>query len=273
MNRTIAGPLSACFATTLMAGGDNLGKNISRIFGEMDEEWVIKENPDFFIKLGLFFTWEQKKTPKKNSDALKKEILERPRRDSMTAVRNGGAFILDEDLCGGPRGVAGAYTAASRFHKDLVSEGEAAAIEVKSYGKTSRFRRDVRRGGALPIPKVPKVKIFRKTSLSRDQARDGDAVMICEIQKRRNSRGRRPNSAISWATVRPLSSFISHLLKPLGRNPHRAASCATAPPLKSSKYQRRKSRGSYPLPRKIKPIFCFFVHSRHFFTIMFVGFL
>jgi iron complex transport system substrate-binding protein len=129
VNRTIAGPPSACFATTILAGGDNLGKNIPQIFGEMDEEWVIKENPDYFVKLGIFFTVDQRKNSEKITEALKKEILGRPGWDGVTAVREGGVFILDEDLCGGPRGIVGAYTAASRFHKDLVSEAEPVAIK------------------------------------------------------------------------------------------------------------------------------------------------
>jgi iron complex transport system substrate-binding protein len=128
-NRSIAGPPSACFATTVMAGGDNLGKNISQIFSEMDEEWVIKQNPDFYAKLGIFFSLEQKNNSKKISEALKDEIMERSGWDSMTAVKEGGVFVLDEDLCGGPRGMVGAYAASARFYEGLVNTDEALNIK------------------------------------------------------------------------------------------------------------------------------------------------
>lgn len=128
-SRAIAGPPSSCYVTTTMAGGDNLGKNIAQTFSEMDEEWVIKQNPDFIIKLGIFFSLEQKKNSKKITESLKDEILKRPGWNLITAVKDGGVFILDEDLCGGPRGMAGAFEAAARFHKDLVDQGEAQNIK------------------------------------------------------------------------------------------------------------------------------------------------
>ena len=95
----------------------------------MHEEWVIQANPDRLMKLSIFFTEEQRRNSEKITEAVKDEVLNRPGWDSMKAVKNGVVFVLDEGLCGGPRGMVGAYAAASRLHGDLVGDGEALRIK------------------------------------------------------------------------------------------------------------------------------------------------
>ena len=138
MDRGVAGPSSPCYATTVMAGGDNLGRDIRQTFSEMNEEWVIKSDPDFIMKLGIFFTEEQRKKSGETAAALVGEITGRKGWESVKAVVKGGVFVLDEGLCGGPRGMVGAYAAASRFHPSLVGPGESGEI-MREY--LERFQR------------------------------------------------------------------------------------------------------------------------------------
>jgi iron complex transport system substrate-binding protein len=133
LSRNIAGNSSSAYATTILAGGDNLAKNLDPIFSQVDSEWVIKENPDFIIKLGIFLSREERQNAGKIAEDLREEVLNRSGWDSVTAIKEGKVFVVDEDLCGGPRGMAGAYVMAHNFYKDLIDENEAEEIKNEYY--------------------------------------------------------------------------------------------------------------------------------------------
>jgi iron complex transport system substrate-binding protein len=133
LSRNIAGKSSSAYATTILAGGDNLAKDLDPNFSQVDGEWVVKENPDFIIKLGIFFSQEERKNADKLAAALKDEVLNRSGWENVKAIREGNVFVVDEDLCGGPRGMVGAYEMAHNFHKDLIGASEAVRIKNEYY--------------------------------------------------------------------------------------------------------------------------------------------
>jgi iron complex transport system substrate-binding protein len=125
----IAGISSSSYWTTTMAGGDNLGKSIDRKNTDIDEEWVVKEDPEFLLKTIMMTTPEDVEDPSKIMEEYRNEVLGRKKWETVRAVKNKKVFVLDEDIAGGPRNIIGVYTAANWFYPDIVSMEE--VLKVK----------------------------------------------------------------------------------------------------------------------------------------------
>ncbi|MDR2460404.1 MAG: ABC transporter substrate-binding protein [Deltaproteobacteria bacterium] len=118
----IAGVESEVYETIVMAGGDNLGKFITRYNAEIDGEWIIKTDPDFIIKLAMFINYEDMQKKESVRQALLDSVLKRPGWEDMRAIKNHNVYVLDEDLSGGTRNIIGVYQVAHWLYPDLVTE-------------------------------------------------------------------------------------------------------------------------------------------------------
>jgi iron complex transport system substrate-binding protein len=104
-------------------------KNYGDIFPErdavfVDPEWVPKQNPQYILDI---FNWRGNETPEnrdKISEDLKNELLSRPGREDIEAVKNKNVFVIDVDIIGGPRYLIGLRRLAGFVYPDLFGPDE-----------------------------------------------------------------------------------------------------------------------------------------------------
>jgi iron complex transport system substrate-binding protein len=132
-NRNLAGKDSGVYWTTVLAGGDNLGANFKGKSADADPEWVVKADPDFYIKLVEFASSDGILKPPSITEGLIRDIVARPGWDEMRAVKNQNVFALDSDLSGGPRDMVGVYAIAHRFYPELIPASDAARINSEYF--------------------------------------------------------------------------------------------------------------------------------------------
>ncbi|MDR2460408.1 MAG: ABC transporter substrate-binding protein [Deltaproteobacteria bacterium] len=135
----IAGNQSASYYTTVMAGGDNLAKNIDRKSAEVDSEWVVRENPEFIIKLVMFLSLEERRSPKDLMEYLRSDVLNRPGWEDVKAIKDRRVYVLDADTSGGPRNFTSIYQVAHWFYPDLVREDEVEKLEKEYFERFQGF--------------------------------------------------------------------------------------------------------------------------------------
>jgi iron complex transport system substrate-binding protein len=124
--RRLAGPGSGAYFLTTMLGADNFAKILGRASSIVDAEWVVKKNPDYFIKMvSLVETGDEKANNKQLAQA-RQEVLHRQGWQDMNAVRQGRVYVLDLDIGGGPRYVIGLYLLAHWLYPKAVPEDSAA---------------------------------------------------------------------------------------------------------------------------------------------------
>jgi iron complex transport system substrate-binding protein len=124
--RRLAGPGSSAYFLTTMLGADNFAQTLGRASSIVDAEWVVKKNPDYFIKMVSLLETEDEKAKNKQLAQAKQEVLHRQGWQDMNAVRQGRVYALDSDISGGPRYVIGLYLLAHWLYPDAVPEDSAA---------------------------------------------------------------------------------------------------------------------------------------------------
>jgi iron complex transport system substrate-binding protein len=126
LERRLAGPGSGSYFLTTMLGADNFAKTLGRASSIVDAEWVVKKNPDYFIKMvSLVETGDEKANNKQLAQA-RQEVLHRHGWQDMSAVRQGRVYALNMDIGGGPRYVIGLYLLAHWLYSDAIPEDSAA---------------------------------------------------------------------------------------------------------------------------------------------------
>ncbi len=111
----IAGPGSGLYDLTQMAGGNNLAADIGVRAMQVDSEWIIERNPQFFIKCILL----EKQDIQKDMQATNRCLLTVSHRNNwnlLDAVRNNRIYIIDSDVASGPQYIIGLIKIASYFY-------------------------------------------------------------------------------------------------------------------------------------------------------------
>jgi iron complex transport system substrate-binding protein len=126
IERRLAGPGSGSYFLTTMLGADNFAKTLGRASSIVDAEWVVKKNPDYFIKMVSLVNTEDEKANNKQLAQARQEVLHRQGWQDMNAVRKGRVYAMDSDIGVGPRYVIGLYLLAHWLYPDAVPENLAA---------------------------------------------------------------------------------------------------------------------------------------------------
>ncbi|MCK4732895.1 MAG: ABC transporter substrate-binding protein, partial [Methanophagales archaeon] len=107
------------------AGGINiaadLAKSSEKPIVQVDQEWLIEQNPDVIIKTvrcksGLC-GYEENNSEEMN--ILRDSIMNRPGWESMTAVKNNRVYLIDMDLIGSTANFVGATYVAKWLYPDI----------------------------------------------------------------------------------------------------------------------------------------------------------
>jgi iron complex transport system substrate-binding protein len=128
---TVIGNTSGIHDTIVLAGGDNLASNIPKTYADVGTEWMIRANPQFLLKIFRNSNEPRSEIPRRMEE-MQNSVLSRKGWEDMQAILNKNVYVLDADLCQGPRNIVGIYTIAHWFYPDLVST-EKATIIMSNY--------------------------------------------------------------------------------------------------------------------------------------------
>lgn len=119
VERRILGSGTGGYELSKMTGVINLASSLPKGFSSVDEEWVIKQNPDIFVKMVSLPSFSDEETKKKLLEEARLEIMGRIGWEDMEAIKSGRVYAFDTDYAGGPRYIAGLYLLASWFYPEL----------------------------------------------------------------------------------------------------------------------------------------------------------
>ncbi len=103
-----------------MAGGKNIATDLLK--GDISNEWVIDQNPDIVIKVGLNYATAANMTETRNA------IMNRTGMPLVKAVKDGKVYVMSSTLTFGPKGFIGLLYLANILHPDLFSDVDPASI-------------------------------------------------------------------------------------------------------------------------------------------------
>jgi iron complex transport system substrate-binding protein len=119
--------------TCVMAGGINIAADLDEEYGTMyptmDAEWVIEQNPDFFIRLISKTKAGYVHDDPSEMEATREEIMSRPELANTKAVKNGDVYVISAwEVIDTPRYFVGVAYLAKWFHPELFEDLDPQAI-------------------------------------------------------------------------------------------------------------------------------------------------
>ena len=112
----------------LAAGGMNIAADLvqssEKPIVQVDQEWLIEQNPDVIIKMvqcesGLCGYGENNP---EEMNSLRDTIMNRPGWESITAVKNDRVYLIDKDLIGSTANFVGATYVAKWLYPDIFED-------------------------------------------------------------------------------------------------------------------------------------------------------
>lgn len=103
-----------------MAGGRNIASDLPS--GSISNEWVVQQNPDIIIKVGLNYATAANMTETRSA------IMSRTGMPMVKAVKDGKVYVISSTLTFGPKGFIGLLYVAKIIHPDLFSDVDPAKI-------------------------------------------------------------------------------------------------------------------------------------------------
>jgi iron complex transport system substrate-binding protein len=131
----IFGPNAASYEVAEMTGAVNLGSVMKRTSNTVDVEWVIKQNPDAYIKV---LSLPEVTDPEEKREILERtrlEILGRKGWEDMDAVKNGRVYVWDSDVSNGARYIVGLYQLCHFLYPDFFSESLADEVNREYWNR------------------------------------------------------------------------------------------------------------------------------------------
>jgi len=104
-------------------GGSNIAAGLSTEWVEVDQEWVMEQNPDvMFADLMGGVDSGTGKTEADMEELLSKVLAERPGFEYVNAVKNNKVYLIDRDVVTGPGWVVGHIYFAKLLHPELFGD-------------------------------------------------------------------------------------------------------------------------------------------------------
>jgi iron complex transport system substrate-binding protein len=135
LENRIFGPGAASYEVAEMTGAINLGSVMKRTSNTVDTEWVIKQNPDVFIKVLSLPDITDPSKKREIMEKTRKEILNRKGWEDMDAIKNGKVYVWDSDISNGARYIVGLYQLCHWLYPDLVPENASEEVNLEYWNK------------------------------------------------------------------------------------------------------------------------------------------
>jgi iron complex transport system substrate-binding protein len=116
--RKILGPGSGAYQLGEMALVKNLAEPLGKEFSVLDEEWVIKQNPDIYVKVISLPAESEPGENERKAEEARLEVMSRRGWEDMNAVKSGRVYAFDTEMAGGPRYILGLYLLCHFFYGD-----------------------------------------------------------------------------------------------------------------------------------------------------------
>jgi iron complex transport system substrate-binding protein len=117
--RRVYGRASGTFEAAAVTGARNLADIFERSTVTVDPEWIVKQNPDVFVKVVSLTGIREPERKKEIMEAAKKDLLSRSGWKDMKAVKNDRVYILDSSLSNGVRYIVGLYKLCYWLYPEL----------------------------------------------------------------------------------------------------------------------------------------------------------
>ncbi len=113
----VAGPGSGLYELTKLAGGNNLADDIGIQSMPVDSEWILRRNPQVFVK-SVLLGRQSAEEDAQRSEACLHEALARNNWELLDAVIAKRVHVLDSSIASGPRYIIGLAKLASWFYPE-----------------------------------------------------------------------------------------------------------------------------------------------------------
>lgn len=118
---TVFGPYSGFGTLVKMVGGDNIATHLNESFSKVTWEWVVSQNPDVMLiwKSADTVGWD----PMSSNDVAGlddhiNEVLGRPGSSSITAIKDGNAYLCNSMILSGMESILGLAWIAKILHPE-----------------------------------------------------------------------------------------------------------------------------------------------------------
>ena len=142
------------------AGGVNIAADLPRFsekpIAEVDQEWLIEENPDVIVKVvccksGLCGYGEDDMEAMRQ---VREQIMSRPGWEGMTAVDENRVYLIDVDLVGSTANFVGATYMAKWLYPDLFEDLDPKAFHQEYLTRFQQLDYDLGENGVFVCPEV-----------------------------------------------------------------------------------------------------------------------
>jgi len=139
----------------IMAGGKNIAASLEGSSSPtVDEEWVIKENPDVMIKIvnhgNTYMGYE--KDNKTNLVELRASLLNRTGAQSINAVKNNRLFIMSDSIMTKASYFVGVAYFAKIFYPDLFEDLDPEKVHQEYLTRFQRLDFNLQESGVFAYP-------------------------------------------------------------------------------------------------------------------------
>ncbi|HOT06962.1 MAG TPA: ABC transporter substrate-binding protein [Methanotrichaceae archaeon] len=147
-------PNSSLHQLCKMAGGLNIAADIPGKNPTVDAEWIMTKDPDIIVKYPFRKTADHGYTTNNSSEmeTLRENIISRPGFANITAVKEGGVFVMGQEIVSGPRALVAVAYMAKWFHPDLFKDLDPKAIHQEYLTRFQGLDYDLDKQGVFVYP-------------------------------------------------------------------------------------------------------------------------
>ena len=135
-----------------VAGGVNIAKDYLDYHGEVEVEWVLKQNPD--VITGLSYSGGYEIDDPTGFERYYREIISLPGFENLKAVKNNRVHIISGDFSIGPQLPIGVVTVAKWLYPDLFTDLDPKAIHREFLTRFMRIDYDLDKWGVFVYPET-----------------------------------------------------------------------------------------------------------------------
>jgi len=134
-----AGQGSGADEMCALAGGHNISSDSAIPYPEISPEWVVAKNPDIIVKAASLGRCYEMTEPDKLKN-IRTGIIKRPAWNNISAVKNGKAYVLANDIWTGPMAIVGISYMAKWFHPALFEDIDPVLIHKEYLEKFQKIK-------------------------------------------------------------------------------------------------------------------------------------
>jgi iron complex transport system substrate-binding protein len=130
-DQRVYGRASGTFQAAAITGARNLADVFERSTVTVDPEWVLKQNPDVYVKVVSLTGVRDREKRLKILEAAKENLLSRSGWKDMKAAKNNRVYVLDSSQSNGIRYIIGLYKLCHWIYPELFPEDISQKVDLE----------------------------------------------------------------------------------------------------------------------------------------------